>query len=259
MGIGRRFARRRLHRDDGDSAQRSCTARTAALARAIHPLRCMRRATEQVWSFDRVADATRRVRQRDYAHAGALMCRSLSTGAISLPQPRAAVYALGAVASASGRRLDLAQSAPTSRFRSRRRRRFTRRSIPIIRTSNSISNRSRRPYIQRTIREVRPFFTQAANFYDIQLRRVQRLSHVLYTPGIPTPSQGYAFEGKQGNFGFTGFDAIGDQRNDSAAALTYTTHDTHWNGVVQPRDGRHPGHRGRFERRQPELVQTGNT
>jgi hypothetical protein len=83
----------------------------------------------------------------------------------------------------------------------------------------------------RTYTEVRPFFTQAANFYGLNCDVCNGFRTLLYTPAIPTPSQGYAFEGKQGDFGFTGFDAIGDDRNDSAAAFSYTSNDNHWNAL----------------------------
>lgn len=87
---------------------------------------------------------------------------------------------------------------------------------------------------QRVYSEVRPFFTQAASFYNVFFCSVcpaQR--QILYTPAIPTPSQGYAFEGKQGAFGFAAFDAIGDDRNDSAAAFDYTSADNHWQASLE--------------------------
>jgi hypothetical protein len=87
---------------------------------------------------------------------------------------------------------------------------------------------------QRTYNEVRPFFTQAAQYFDdFNCNVCNGFRTTLYTPGIPTPAQGYAFEGREGEFGLAAFDAIGDLRNDAAAALNYTSPDTRWNGAFQ--------------------------
>jgi hypothetical protein len=77
---------------------------------------------------------------------------------------------------------------------------------------------------------VRPFFTQANQFYNnFNCDACSGYRTILYTPNIPTPAQGYAVEGKQGNFGFAAFDSIGDDRTDIASALDYTSPDTKWN------------------------------
>ena len=73
---------------------------------------------------------------------------------------------------------------------------------------------------------MRPFFTQAASFYNQFNCNACPNIQSLYTPAIPTPAQGYAVEGKQGQFGFASFDAIGDNRNDIASALDYTSSNT---------------------------------
>lgn len=87
---------------------------------------------------------------------------------------------------------------------------------------------------QRVYNEVRPFFTQAATFYnDFNCSVCGGFHTTLYTPGIPTPREGYAFEGRQGNFGLAAFDAIGNARVDAATALNYTSSDTHWNAAFQ--------------------------
>lgn len=74
----------------------------------------------------------------------------------------------------------------------------------------------------RFYQEVRPFFTQGANFYNpfdcVGCPGVQEL----YTPNIPTPRTGYAFEGTQGTMHFGMFDAIGDARTDSAQSMYVT-------------------------------------
>lgn len=87
---------------------------------------------------------------------------------------------------------------------------------------------------QRTYSEVRPFFTQAANYYNaFNCSVCNGFRTTLYTPAIPTPAEGYAFEGRQGEFGLAAFDAIGDNRTDAATALNYESPDTHWNGAFQ--------------------------
>jgi hypothetical protein len=82
---------------------------------------------------------------------------------------------------------------------------------------------------QRYYSEVRPFFTQLQNFYDpfncIGCPGVNEL----YTPAIPTPRDGFAVEGHQGPISYASFDSIGDQRNDTATAVTYQTEDQKFN------------------------------
>lgn len=79
---------------------------------------------------------------------------------------------------------------------------------------------------QRFYQEVRPFFTQLANFYNYGTC-VGCVGQELYTPSIPTPRSGYAVEGKQGPATFAAFDAIGiDGRNDDAQSFAVHTSDT---------------------------------
>ena len=149
-----------------------------------------------------------------------------------LPSPRVGLYGLGDIASRTA-------GGSTSRVGAD----F---SVPVTQTASvfgtlhpdysnvELDQQSISPTVfARTYSEVRPFFTQAANYYGSNCDVCNGFRTILYTPGIPTPSQGYAFEGKQGSFGLTGFDAIGDSRNDSAAALTYTSDDNHWNASFQ--------------------------
>ena len=69
---------------------------------------------------------------------------------------------------------------------------------------------------QRFFTEVRPFFTQGSGYYNnFDCNACPGISE-LYTPGIPTPRAGYAFEGKQGPFSLAAFDAIGIGRSDAA-------------------------------------------
>ncbi|MGB6987296.1 MAG: hypothetical protein WBD74_15090 [Candidatus Aquilonibacter sp.] len=168
----------------------------------------------------------------DAEHAGALVMPKASTHAPP-PKPRLAVYALGAVASAPA-------GGNTSRVGADL-------SFPVTPTASfyatfhpdysnvELDQQTIAPSLSaRAYAETRPFFTQAASYYNnfpCAVCPAQR--QTLYTPAIPTPSQGYAFEGKQGAFGFAGFDAIGDARNDSAAVLNYTSDDNHWQASMQ--------------------------
>lgn len=74
----------------------------------------------------------------------------------------------------------------------------------------------------RQYAEVRPFFTQAASFYNSHMV-CDNCPYTLYTPAIPTFGQGYAYEGTTGPLTYAAFDAIGDDRTDDAQALTYET------------------------------------
>jgi hypothetical protein len=150
-----------------------------------------------------------------------------------LPRPRAALYGLGAAVSKSA-------GGSTSRVGAD----F---SVPVSQTaavfgtlhpdySNvELDQQSISPSVyQRVFSEVRPFFTQAASYYnDFNCNVCNGFRTTLYTFGIPTPAQGYAFEGKQGDYGLAAFDAIGDHRTDAAGALNYTSPDTHWNAAYQ--------------------------
>jgi hypothetical protein len=86
---------------------------------------------------------------------------------------------------------------------------------------------------QRTYNEVRPFFTQAGQYFGLNCDVCSGYTTNLYTFGIPTPREGYAFEGKQGPIGLATFDAIGDNRTDAATALNYTSSDDRWQGTFQ--------------------------
>ncbi len=168
----------------------------------------------------------------DSEHAG-LLSMPKSSVHVSPAKPRLAVYGLGAVASDSAGGNTTRAGADLS--------------VPVTSTASFFAtfhpDYSNVELDQQTIApslsaryyaEVRPFFTQAASYYNIfQCSVCPAQRQLLYTPGIPTPSQGYAFEGKQGAFGFAAFDAIGDGRNDSASVLNYTSEDNHWQASVQ--------------------------
>jgi hypothetical protein len=76
---------------------------------------------------------------------------------------------------------------------------------------------------RRQFTEVRPFFAQGANFYDLNNCYGCPGVSELYTPAIPTPKRGYQIEGKQGQLTFGALDAVGDRRNDNAQSLSYAT------------------------------------
>jgi hypothetical protein len=76
----------------------------------------------------------------------------------------------------------------------------------------------------RQYSEVRPFFTQAASYFNGHLS-CSNCPMTLYTPAIPTFAQGYAVEGTQGHLSFGAFDTIADGRNDDAQAVNYTYND----------------------------------
>lgn len=185
---------------------------------------------QQVWAYDRVQMQPDTYGQADYAHAGMMTLPPLT--ASGRPQPRAALYALGEAASKT-------IGGSTSRVGADL-------SIPITPTASfystfhpdysnvELDQQTIAPTVyQRYYNEVRPFFTQAASFYNQFNCDACNNIQGLYTPAIPTPAEGYAVEGKQGPFGFASFDAIGDQRNDFASALNYTSPDTSWQASMQ--------------------------
>jgi hypothetical protein len=185
---------------------------------------------QQVWAYDRVQMQPDTYGNADYAHAGTMTLPTLGT--FGRPKPRAALYALGEAASKS-------IGGSTSRVGADL-------SIPITPTASfystfhpdysnvELDQQSISPTVyQRYYNEVRPFFTQAASFYNNFNCDACSNIQALYTPAIPTPSQGYAVEGKQGPFGFASFDAIGDDRNDFASAIDYTSPDTRWSAALQ--------------------------
>jgi hypothetical protein len=179
-----------------------------------------------IWSY-----GTAQTNPDDSSHAGSVNVPLVARA--PLPKPRLSVYGLGAVRSPSA-------GGSTSRSGAD----F---SIPVTQTaaffgtfhpdySNvELDQQSISPTVyQRLFGEVRPFFTQAADYYNnFNCDVCNGFRTILYTPAIPTPRSGYAFEGKQGQFGLAAFDAIGVGRNDSATALNYTSPDTHWGTSFQ--------------------------
>ncbi len=76
----------------------------------------------------------------------------------------------------------------------------------------------------RQYSEVRPFFTQLSSFFGENFICVA-CPQTLYTPAIPTFSQGYGAEGTQGRVTFAAFDALGLARTDQAESANYSYED----------------------------------
>jgi hypothetical protein len=179
----------------------------------------------QVWSY-----GTAQTNVDDVTYAGTLT--GMAPAAASRPKPRFALYGLGGVGSNSS---GLTTSRMGGDF-----------SIPVTATSSvygtihpdfsnvEVDQQTISPTAYaRSFSEVRPFFTQGANFYDQFSCSACPGIAQLYTPAIPTPRDGYAFEGKQGQFSFAGFDAVGTGRNDGAASVGYRTKDNRWRFNLQ--------------------------
>lgn len=198
------------------------------------PLKAMRGAGKAPWrvQFERFVQATK----DDYIwpydaaepYAGNPLAAGFLTGlgahVAKRPQARFGLYGLGAIASRSAggstSRMGLDASIPITESAS-----FVAAIHPDY-SNVELDQQSIAPTaFQRYYNEVRPFFTQLANFYNdftcVGCPGIQEL----YTPSIPTPRDAYAIEGKQGGLSFSGFDAVGIGRNDTAQALTYATND----------------------------------
>jgi hypothetical protein len=136
------------------------------------------------------------------------------------PQPRIQPYLLGELASrsvgGSTSRIGLDASipiAPTASFVT---------SLHPDYSNVEIDQQTIAPTaFARQYTEVRPFFTQMAQFFD-QWFSCSNCPVPLYTPAIPTFAQGYAVEGSQGPLTYAAFDAIGTGRSDDAQTLNYT-------------------------------------
>jgi len=180
------------------------------------------RATGQqaVWSFD-VAQTS----ADDPARAGTM---SIAPSKLKRRQPRIAVYGLGEIASAGAAgntwRMGLDLSVPIAEQSS-----FYATFHPDF-SNVELDQQTISPTVfPRAFIEVRPFFTQGANNFNNFYCNFCNGFTALYTPAIPTPRSGYAVEGKSGPFSFTGFDSVGNGREDLASGIVYTSPDTRWN------------------------------
>jgi len=186
----------------------------------------------QIWSWGPL-----QTNGDDVNYAGPAI--GMPPAAVSRAKPRVALYALGA----QGHDPGLSTSRMGADF-----------SLPVTATSSvygtihpdfsnvEVDQQTIAPTAyQRVYTEVRPFFTQGANYYDPFDCDVCPGTYQLYTPSIPTPRDGYAFEGKQGLFSFAGFDAIGDGRDDGATMLQMHTPNNYWSYAIQQVDADLPG------------------
>ncbi|HZZ64507.1 MAG TPA: hypothetical protein VFE17_03340 [Candidatus Baltobacteraceae bacterium] len=203
---------------------------TVQFARYVHAT-----GSQYVWNYDSAQTSP-----DDEARAGRMLMPQGLTAGASRPKPRLAIYALGQAVSAP-------YGGNTSRMGADL-------SVPITPTASfystfhpdysnvELDQQSISPTVyQRYFSEVRPFFTQAANFYNNFNCDACPNIQMLYTPAIPTPRQGYAVEGKQGLFSFASFDSLGDERTDIASVLDYHSPDTKWQGTVQRVQANLPG------------------
>jgi hypothetical protein len=179
-----------------------------------------------VWSFDKA-----QTNPDDASRAGDVSVPLVARP--PLPKPRAGLYGLSGVASKNvsgfGSRFGADYSVPVSQTAA-----FFGTVHPDY-SNVELDQQSISPTVyQRVFSEVRPFFTQAAAYYgNFNCDVCNGFRTTLYTPAIPTPLDGYAFEGKEGEYGLAAFDAIGAGRTDAAGALNYTSYDTHWNASLQ--------------------------
>jgi hypothetical protein len=174
----------------------------------------------QVWSY-----APAMSNGDSVTFAGSLL--GIHASAAARAKPRVGVYALGELGSP-------ASGLSTSRLGADL-------SIPITQTASLFAtihpDFSNVEVDQSTISptafprffsEVRPFFAQADNYFDnFDCDACPNISN-LYSPNIPTPREGYALGGHQGQIQFAGFDSVGDGRIDQAQSLGFTTPDNHW-------------------------------
>jgi hypothetical protein len=179
----------------------------------------------QIWSY-----STAQTNGDDVTFAGAL--RGVSAAASAKAKPRVGMYALGEAGSKESNLTTSRMGADLS--------------IPITQTASLFAtvhpDFSNVEVDQSTISptafprfytEVRPFFTQADNYFDqLNCNACPGIAN-LYSPNIPTPREGYALGGHQGQFMFAGFDAIGNGRTDAAQSLGYTSVDNHWNYFME--------------------------
>ncbi|HZO94146.1 MAG TPA: hypothetical protein VFB22_10245 [Candidatus Baltobacteraceae bacterium] len=164
-----------------------------------------------VWAYSarasQVADAT---------FFGSLDEVGVHQQAATRPKPRVQPYLLGELGAVTGARLGLDASIPISPTAS-----FVTSLHPDY-SNVEVDQQTIAPTaFPRQYTEVRPFFTQVASSFDNWFS-CGNCPVPLYTPAIPTFSQGYAVEGTQGPLTFAAYDALGTQRIDEGEALAYS-------------------------------------
>lgn len=186
-----------------------------------------------VWSY-----GSSQQNHNDVNYAGA------ATGLPALtafrPKPRIGVYALGAVAAPSAggstSRAGVDLSIPTIPGTA-----FVATLHPDYSDVEQDQQTIAPTAFPRFLNEVRPFFTQGANFYNNTPNCTDCPGSQLYTPAIPTPRDGYAIEGKRGLFSYAAFDAVGVSRTDAAQVFNYASPSQHDQFTVQRVAVNYPG------------------
>ena len=156
------------------------------------------------------------------------------------PKPRVGVYVLGSIASESAggstSRAGVDLSIPVTSGTS-----FVATLHPDY-SNVEVDQQTIAPTAyQRIYNEVRPFFTQGANFYNTTPNCPDCPGTQLYTPNIPTPRQGYAIEGQHGLFTYAAFDAVGAGRTDHSQVVNYVSPDQKNLATVQRDAVNYPG------------------
>lgn len=179
----------------------------------------------QIWSY-----SPAQTNGDDVNYAGAL--RGLHAAKRGVPQPRFGLYGLTALGAP---RSGLSTSRAGADL-----------SIPVTQTAAFYASLhpdfSNVEVDQSTISptafarqyaEVRPFFTQGASYYNnFDCDACVAVSE-LYTPAIPTPRDGYAFEGREGRVRLAAFDAVGAGRSDAAQSLGIASPNNFWGFSAQ--------------------------
>jgi hypothetical protein len=162
----------------------------------------------------------------DIVYAGSLTGLAFGGGAAARPRARAALYGLAnaaaPVAGGNTTRMGADLSLPITSSTS-----FFATLHPDFSNVEADQQTIFPTPFRRAIVDYRPFFAQAASFYNpftalSSCIGCTALSE-LYTPAIPTPRDGYALEGKQGGFSYAAFDSVGKDRSDVASVVSYHT------------------------------------
>lgn len=168
-----------------------------------------------VWTYSSQA-----TQPTDPTFFGTLNGIGVQQSASTRPKPRIQPYALGQFGSTNGGRIGLDASIPISPTAS-----FVTSLHPDY-SNVEVDQQTITPTaFARQYSEVRPFYTQVGSSFDTWLS-CANCPVTLYTPAIPTFSQGYAVEGTQGPFSFAGYDTIGSGRSDDAQTLAYSSSST---------------------------------
>ena len=182
---------------------------------------------QQVWSYDKVQMQPDGYGNSDYAHAGSIALPQLSVG-LSRPKPRAAVYALGEAASKT-------IGGSTSRVGADL-------SIPITPTASfystfhpdysnvELDQQSIAPTVFAALLQRGAAVLHAGGelLQRVQLRRVSEHPGALHARHPDAARRATRSRASRARSAFATFDALGDDRNDIASALDFTSPDTRY-------------------------------